>query len=180
LRRVAPAPRYPEATGPLVVHRLDLDTSGLLLVAKELEVAKALQRLFSLREIHKHYVAWLDGTVAGERGRIATCRCASTCGRSPSQHSRSGARQAGRNGVGGAVARHARTLVAFTPHTGRTHQLRVHAAHPLGLDAPIVGDRLYGRTPPLEGERLLLHAERLEFVHPVTGAAVRLLEPAPF
>jgi tRNA pseudouridine32 synthase/23S rRNA pseudouridine746 synthase len=73
-----------------------------------------------------------------------------------------------------------RTRVRFTPHTGRSHQLRVHAAHPLGLDAPIVGDRLYGRTPPHDDERLLLHAERMAFVHPVTGAPVVVQQPAPF
>jgi tRNA pseudouridine32 synthase/23S rRNA pseudouridine746 synthase len=56
----------------------------------------------------------------------------------------------------------------------------VHAAHPLGLDAPIVGDRLYGRTPPHDDERLLLHAERMAFVHPVTGAPVVVQQPAPF
>ena len=70
--------------------------------------------------------------------------------------------------------------VAFTPHTGRTHQLRVHASNPLGLDAPIVGDRLYGRTAPEYGERLLLHAESLAFVHPVSGAELVVTSPAPF
>jgi tRNA pseudouridine32 synthase/23S rRNA pseudouridine746 synthase len=75
---------------------------------------------------------------------------------------------------------HGRTRVQFTPHTGRTHQLRVHSAHPQGLDAPIVGDRLYGRTAPHDDERLLLHAERLAFEHPVSGATVVVEQPAPF
>jgi tRNA pseudouridine32 synthase/23S rRNA pseudouridine746 synthase len=70
--------------------------------------------------------------------------------------------------------------VAFTPHTGRTHQLRVHASNPLGLDAPIVGDRLYGRSAPEYGERLLLHAESLAFTHPETGAELILTSPVPF
>jgi tRNA pseudouridine32 synthase/23S rRNA pseudouridine746 synthase len=71
----------------------------------------------------------------------------------------------------------ARTRVALFPLTGRTHQLRVHAAHPLGLGCPIVGDRLYG----LGGAaRLLLHAESLEFEHPGTGARLRFESPAPF
>jgi tRNA pseudouridine32 synthase/23S rRNA pseudouridine746 synthase len=69
-----------------------------------------------------------------------------------------------------------RTRVALFPLTGRTHQLRVHAAHPQGLGAPIVGDRLYGRG----GARLLLHAEALSFVHPHTGQRLELLSPAPF
>jgi len=69
-----------------------------------------------------------------------------------------------------------RTRVALHPRTGRTHQLRVHAAHPAGLGAPIVGDRLYGRT----AERLMLHAEALAFCHPHTGQRVELVRPAPF
>src|SRR5207253_11519242 len=68
------------------------------------------------------------------------------------------------------------TRVAMFPATGRTHQLRVHASHPLGLGRPIVGDRLYGR----EGDRLMLHAESLELVHPATGHAVRFESPVPF
>jgi tRNA pseudouridine32 synthase / 23S rRNA pseudouridine746 synthase len=171
--------RYPEATGPLVVHRLDLDTSGLLLVAKELEVAKALQRLFSLREIHKHYVAWLDGTVAGDQGHINLPLRPDVDDRPRNIHDPVHGKPAHTEWQ--VLAReHGRTRVRFTPHTGRSHQLRVHAAHPQGLDAPIVGDRLYGRRPPDDDERLLLHAERLEFVHPITGAQVVVEQPAPF
>ena len=72
--------------------------------------------------------------------------------------------------------RKGRTLVHFYPLTGRTHQLRVHAAHPLGLNAPIVGDALYGHP----ADRLCLHAEALEFTHPVTGKHVRIEKKAPF
>ena len=70
--------------------------------------------------------------------------------------------------------------MALTPLTGRTHQLRVHTSHPLGLNAPIVGDRLYGRTAPEPGERLMLHAELLALVHPGSGATMRVERPAPF
>lgn len=171
--------RYPDATGPLVVHRLDMDTSGLLLVARTLEVATALQRLFSRREIEKRYVAVLDGDVAGDHGHVTLPLRPDIDDRPRNIHDpvlgkpahtewRVLAREGGR------------TRVAFTPHTGRSHQLRVHAAHPQGLDAPIVGDRLYGRTAPDDDERLLLHAERLAFVHPVTGAPVVVERPAPF
>ena len=73
-----------------------------------------------------------------------------------------------------------RTKVALTPLTGRTHQLRVHTSHPLGLNAPIVGDRLYGRTAPEHGQRLMLHAELLAFVHPASGDPLRVERPAPF
>lgn len=171
--------RYPDATGPLIVHRLDLDTSGLLLCAKNLETAKLLQRLFSLREIDKHYVAWLDGNVAIDHGHITLPLRVDIDDRPRNivdpEHGKPADtewRVLSREG--------GRTKVQFTPHTGRSHQLRVHAAHPQGLDAPIVGDRLYGRTAPEEDERLLLHAERLRFVHPVTGAVVLVEQPAPF
>jgi tRNA pseudouridine32 synthase/23S rRNA pseudouridine746 synthase len=175
--------RYPDATGPLVVHRLDMDTSGLLLVAKELEVAKALQRLFSLREIDKHYVALLDGPVVGEHGHITLPLRPDIDDRPRNIHDPVHGKPAhtewqvlSREMVQGQPC----TRVRFTPHTGRSHQLRVHAAHPEGLDAPIVGDRLYGRTPPDDDARLLLHAERLAFRHPVTGAPVVVEQPAPF
>ena len=171
--------RYPDATGPLVVHRLDLDTSGLLLVAKDLDVAKALQRLFSLREVEKHYVAWLDGAVAGEHGHITLPLRPDVDDRPRNIHDPVHGKPA--HTEWRVLARaNGRTRVQFTPHTGRSHQLRVHAAHPDGLDAPIVGDRLYGRTPPDDDERLLLHAERLAFVHPVTGGRVEVEHPAPF
>jgi len=171
--------RFPDATGPLVVHRLDMDTSGVLLVAKSLEVAKALQRLFALREVEKHYVAVLDGEVTGDHGHITLPLRVDIDDRP-------------RNIVDSVHGKPAhtewqvisrapgRTRVRFTPHTGRSHQLRVHAAHPDGLNAPILGDRLYGYTPPDDDERLLLHAERLAFVHPVTDAPVVVTAPAPF
>jgi len=171
--------RYPDATGPLVVHRLDLDTSGLLLCAKDLSTAKALQRLFSLREIDKHYVAWLDGIVAVDHGHITLPLridvddrprniCDPVFGKPADTEWRVLSRENGR------------TRVRLTPHTGRSHQLRVHAAHPQGLDAPIIGDRLYGRTAPRDDERLQLHAERLAFVHPRSGALLVVQQPAPF
>lgn len=171
--------RYPDATGPLVVHRLDMDTSGVLLVAKSLSTASALQRLFSLREIEKHYVAWLDGTVVADQGHITLPLRVDVDDRPRNIHDPMFGKPADTEWL--VLAReHGRTRVRFTPHTGRSHQLRVHAAHPQGLDAPIIGDRLYGRTPPHEEERLQLHAERLAFVHPVSGAMVVVEQPAPF
>lgn len=171
--------RYPEATGPLVVHRLDLDTSGLLLVAKDLATACALQRLFSLREVHKQYVARLDGTVVADHGHITLPLRVDIDDRPRNIHDPVHGKPA--HTEWRVISRESGyTRVRLTPHTGRTHQLRVHAAHPQGLDAPIVGDRLYGRTAPLDDERLQLHAERLEFVHPVTGEAVVVEQPAPF
>jgi tRNA pseudouridine32 synthase/23S rRNA pseudouridine746 synthase len=171
--------RYPDATGPMVVHRLDLDTSGLLLVAKNLTIASALQRLFSLRLIDKQYVAWLDGDVTGDHGHITLPLRVDVDDRPRNIHDPMFGKPADTEWR--VLAReHGRTRVQFTPHTGRTHQLRVHSAHPQGLDAPIVGDRLYGRTAPHDDERLLLHAERLAFEHPVSGATVVVEQPAPF
>jgi tRNA pseudouridine32 synthase/23S rRNA pseudouridine746 synthase len=171
--------RYPDATGQLVVHRLALDTSGLLLAAKDPVTFSALQRLFSLREISKRYVAWLDGEVAGSEGMIDFPIRMDVDDRPRQIHDPVHGKAAV---TGWRVLDRAtgRTKVALTPHTGRTHQLRVHASNPIGLDAPIVGDRLYGRSAPEYGERLLLHAESLAFTHPVTGALLTVTSPAPF
>ncbi len=171
--------RYPESTGQLVVHRLDLDTSGLLLAAKDSTTFSALQRLFSLREIAKRYVAWLDGDVEGDAGMIELPLRLDVDDRPRQIHDPEfGKTAVTRWQVLERAER--RTKVAFHPQTGRTHQLRVHASHPHGLNAPIVGDRLYGRAAPEPGERLLLHAELLAFVHPGSGLDVRVESPAPF
>ena len=171
--------RYPDATGPIIVHRLDLDTSGLLLCAKNLETAKLLQRLFSLREIDKQYVAWLDGNVGQDHGHITLPLRVDIDDRPRNIVDAEFGKQADTEWR--VLSREdGRTRVQFIPHTGRSHQLRVHAAHPEGLNAPIVGDRLYGRTAPEDDQRLLLHAERLQFVHPVTGVSVVVEQSAPF
>jgi tRNA pseudouridine32 synthase/23S rRNA pseudouridine746 synthase len=161
--------------GAHVVHRLDLDTSGLLVLAKDREALAALQRQFERREVEKRYVAWLAGDVAGDAGTIDLPLRLDVDDR-PRQvvdpvH--------GKPAVTGwqvLERRGGRTRVAFFPRTGRAHQIRVHAAHPSGLATPIVGDRLYGRAD----SRLLLHAEALAFVHPRTGARLNLAEPAEF
>lgn len=171
--------RYPDATGQLVVHRLDLDTSGLLLAAKDSATFSALQRLFSLRAITKRYVAWLEGEVPGEQGQIDLPLRLDVDDRPRQIHDPEFGKAAVTTWQ---VLDRApgRTKVALIPLTGRTHQLRVHTSHPLGLNAPIVGDRLYGRTAPEPGERLMLHAELLALVHPGSGATVRVERPAPF
>ncbi len=170
---------YPGATGQLVVHRLDLDTSGLLLAAKDTTTFSALQRLFSLREITKRYVAWLDGEIVGDEGVIDFPMRMDIDDRPRQIHDPVHGKAAVTRWR--VLARDSgRTKVAFSPHTGRTHQLRVHASNPIGLDAPIVGDRLYGRVAPEYGERLLLHAESLSFTHPATGERLVVERPAPF
>lgn len=171
--------RYPNETAPLVVHRLDLDTSGLMVVARNLDTFRALQRLFSLRAIDKQYVAWVDGNLAGDDGHITLPLRVDVDDRPRQIHDPVFGKPADTHWH--VLAReNGRTRVRFSPRTGRTHQLRVHSAHPQGLDAPIVGDRLYGRNAPDEGERLMLHAERLSFVHPVTGVPMVFEQLAPF
>ena len=159
--------RYPQATGPLVVHRLDMATSGLLLIAKTKETHQNLQAQFKSRCIKKRYIALLDGRTNSEEGIIELPLRLDPLNR-PRQ-------VADREHGKPAITRYRvlkytenKTLVAFYPLTGRTHQLRVHAAHLEGLHCPIVGDELYGR----KAERLCLHAESLEFTHPVTGETV--------
>ena len=164
--------RYPDAT---VVHRLDLDTSGLLIAAKDPVTHAALQRAFARREIDKRYIAWLDGRVVADHGTVELALRVDLDDRPRQIHDPVHGKPAVTSWR--VLDRAAsRTRVALTPHTGRTHQLRVHAAHPLGIGVPIVGDRLYGRAAP----RLLLHAEALAFTHPHTQRRVELAVPAPF
>lgn len=161
--------------GATCVHRLDLDTSGLIVVAKDPATHAAVQRAFARREVDKRYVAWLDGAVAGDRGTVDLPLRVDLDDR-PRQlvdpeHGKPAITE------WRVVERTAsRTRVHLVPRTGRSHQLRVHAAHPLGLGAPIIGDRLYGRA----AARLALHAEALAFTHPHTGRRIALERPAPF
>jgi tRNA pseudouridine32 synthase/23S rRNA pseudouridine746 synthase len=165
--------RYPDATGPIIVHRLDLDTSGVLLAAKDAATHKELQRLFAVREVEKRYIAILDGELAEESGTIDLPLRVDLDDR-PRQivdpvHGKSAVtewRVIGRP--------QGRTRVAMWPKTGRAHQLRVHSL--VGLGVPIVGDRLYGRPD----SRLLLHAEELAFVHPHRAERLVITRPAPF
>ncbi|WP_249347348.1 RluA family pseudouridine synthase [Corallococcus exiguus] len=167
--------RYPNATGPLLAHRLDLDTSGLLVAALDSRTHASLQRQFLHRDVAKRYVALIDGPVHGDAGTITLPLRVDLDDR-PRQivdpiH--------GKPAVTDWEVLHravSHTRVAFHPRTGRTHQLRVHAAHPQGLGAPIMGDPLYGHA----GLRLHLHAETLSFVHPATGQRVSFTRAAPF
>ena len=153
---------YPNATGPLIVHRLDMSTSGLLLIAKTTEIYVALQAQFIKRTIKKRYVALLDGNIEGNEGVIDLPLRLDIDNR-PHQvvcYEHGKAAQT----IWKVVARkNNQTIVHFFPITGRTHQLRVHAAHPLGLNTPIVGDDLYGT----KANRLCLHAAEITFFHPI-------------
>lgn len=167
-----------------MVHRLDQDTSGLMVVARTMEAYHHLQRQFLARTIHKKYIALLDGdeTVHGDK-LVGTGTI--NLPLRPDLHDRPRQMVDAEHGkeavtdyevltqdslptLFGAMETqpgHHYTLVALTPHTGRTHQLRVHCAHADGLGCPIVGDGLYGKP----AQRLCLHAAELAFCHPLTG-----------
>lgn len=166
---------FPEATGPLLVHRLDMDTSGVLLIAKDAETHRKLQQLFETRHIKKRYIALLDGTVTDDEGIVRLPLCPNPDDR-PRQMVSTAYGKAAVTRFEVLSRSHGQTRVAFYPFTGRTHQLRVHAAHPEGLDTPIVGDNLYGRR----ASRLFLHAETVAFRHFKTGRWVSITAPAPF
>ena len=170
-----PRARYPEATGPLVVHRLDMATSGLLLAAKTQEVHRHLQAQFENRSIKKRYIALLDGILPEEEGVIDLPICPDYLDR-PRQMVNEELGKTAITRYRVMDRKNGQTRIAFFPLTGRTHQLRVHAAHPLGLNCPIVGDELYGR----KAERLYLHAEYLEFIHPVSGQRMVIEKKAEF
>lgn len=167
--------RYPEATGPLVVHRLDMATSGLLLAAKTQEVHRHLQAQFENRSIKKRYIALLDGILPEEEGVIDLPICPDYLDR-PRQMVNEELGKTAITRYRVMDRKNGQTRIAFFPLTGRTHQLRVHAAHPLGLNCPIVGDELYGR----KAKRLYLHAEYLEFIHPVSGQRMVIEKKAEF
>ncbi len=156
--------RYPQATGPLIVHRLDMSTSGIMVLAKNKEVHENLQKQFIKRKVRKTYMALLDGIVTPDKGRIELPLRVDLDDRPRQMVCYKYGKPAVTDFEVLSVNDTA-TRIRFMPVTGRTHQLRVHAAHELGLRAPIKGDDLYGN----KAERLHLHAHRLSFYHPVTG-----------
>ena len=169
------ADQYSEADGLLLVHRLDMATSGLLLAAKNAHAHKILQQQFIARSVEKRYVAVLAKALdpdveiidlplrvdLDDRPRQMVCY----------QHGKKAITQVEVISTDDQVSR-----VYFYPLTGRTHQLRVHAAHSKGLAAPIVGDALYG----VAAERMMLHAEKLGFYHPQTNKRMTIKSEVPF
>ena len=192
--------RYPDATGPILVHRLDMATSGLLLAAKDKDTHAELQKQFESRSVKKRYIALLDGIPSVERkgfirlpmrpdfdnrplqmvdfecGKAAVTRYEIL---SPTIMQSKAKNLSNITPCTSKILRHkvplnntaiVYTRIAYYPETGRTHQLRVHSAHPNGMNCPIVGDPLYGQV----AERLYLHAEQLEFRHPQDGHILRI------
>ena len=156
--------RYPQATGSVIVHRLDMSTSGLMLIALHAEAHKILQQQFLTRDVKKRYTALLDGIIKAQEGTIDLPLRVDLDDR-PRQMVCYEHGKAARTHWHVSGYEDGKTRIHFFPVTGRTHQLRVHAAHPDGLDTPITGDELYGTG----GTRLHLHADRLQFTHPVNG-----------
>lgn len=163
--------RFPEAQGPVIVHRLDMDTSGLMVVAFSEEAYHNLQRQFVEHKVEKRYVALLEKEPAENEGVIDLPLCPNPYDRPRQMVSD----EYGKRSVTHWVKDSGRR-VFLMPHTGRTHQLRVHCAHPEGLDSPIVGDALYG----IQAQRLCLHADKLSFHHPLTGEPLQFHSPSNF
>ena len=161
---------------PMAVHRLDMDTSGVLVFAKDINTYRVLQRMFARREVRKTYIAVLDGIVTADSGTIELPLHADPLHR-PRQCVDFERGKPAVTDFRVIIRSDDTTTVEFSPHTGRTHQLRVHAAHRLGLNTPIVGDRLYGRR---QSQRLYLHALRIELQHPVTGDLLSVESPLPW
>jgi tRNA pseudouridine32 synthase/23S rRNA pseudouridine746 synthase len=167
--------KFPNATGPLVVHRLDMSTSGIMLIALSEDIYKALQQQFIKRTISKQYVAVLDGELATDSGFIDLPLRVDLDNR-PYQLVDYEYGKSARTRYEVVNVIDGTTVVHFYPITGRTHQLRVHAAHKDGLGIPIKGDDLYGKT----ASRLHLHASRIDFIHPITLKNVTIESPAEF
>jgi 23S rRNA pseudouridine1911/1915/1917 synthase len=163
----------PERAG--IVHRLDRDTSGLLLVARSEEAHRRLQRALAQRLIEREYLALVQGRPPARSGTIEA-----PIGRDPKLRTRMA--------VGGNFPRQARThftlerslpgysLLRLRLETGRTHQIRVHLQ---AIGHPVVGDPEYGSAGTLGLERQFLHAARLAFDHPLTGQRIEVTSPLP-
>ena len=159
--------KYPKATGPLIVHRIDMSTSGIILLTKTKEANKILQNQFITRTIKKRYVALLNGDLTKDKGTIKLPLRLDLNDRPRQLVDFEYGKNAETNWEI-IKKENGKTKVYFYPITGRTHQLRVHAAHKDGLNTPIVGDDLYGKKE----NRLHLHAEFIEFSHPKTNKII--------
>lgn len=168
---------FPEMIAQPAIHRLDMYTSGLMVFAVTTAAHRRLSIDFAAGRVEKGYVALVEGEVDEKQGEIRLPFRLDP-ERRPLQvydplHGKIGISRWRRLAIEGCLTR-----IAFTPLTGRTHQLRLHAAHPLGLAVPIKGDSLYGLGR--EGEMMCLHAERLAFSHPASGRRLEFYSAPPF
>ena len=167
----------PGIMGQPAVHRLDMSTSGLMILARTADIHTNLSQQFERRWVEKKYIALLEGIVEAAAGEIRLAFRLDPENR-PHQvydpiQGKLGITRWKRLSVNGITTR-----IEFTPLTGRTHQLRLHSSHPKGLGTPIVGDRLYGNGK--KGDRMLLHAAQLQFRHPNNGQTMHIVSKAPF
>lgn len=167
--------KYPTATGPLLVHRLDMSTSGLLIIAKTETIYKQIQTQFINRTIKKRYVALLEGIITKPEGEINLPLRVDLDNR-PQQLVCYDYGKPAKTIYKVVAIKNKTTRVHFFPVSGRTHQLRVHASHQLGLNSPIKGDDLYG----IKRDRLYLHAEEITFYHPILKKEITCFKKAPF
>jgi len=183
--RARVAEMYPRATGPMTVHRLDLETSGLLVLALDPAAHRELSLQFEKRRVRKRYIALVEGD-PGSGDSIHTESAHGKIRLPLSKDWPNRPRQKVDFEQGKPAVTRFRVLKRFghatrvelVPITGRSHQLRVHAAHELGLGAPIVGDPLYGDASL--APRMMLHATRLELTDPGSGEPVVIESEAPF
>jgi tRNA pseudouridine32 synthase/23S rRNA pseudouridine746 synthase len=169
--------QFPDATGPLIVHRLDMSTSGLMVLALNPQSNKYLQKQFILRDVHKQYVALIEGLPLNDEGQIHLPLRGDLYDRPKQIVCHHNGKQA--KTLWQVLERYPQknqTRILLTPHTGRTHQLRVHCAHALGLNMPIVGDDLYGSR----ASRLHLHAQSLKIKHPISKKMMTFKVDAKF
>lgn len=176
--------QFPQLSELTAVHRLDMDTSGLLLLAKTRQAQRHLQQQFASHTIEKTYVALLEQPWNQDTPTIGTINLSLIADildrprqKADNEHGKPAITH---YQLIGTTSGHPRLLLR--PVTGRTHQLRVHCSHALALANPILGDRLYGTaadTAPLE-PRLYLHAQTITFTHPATGEVITLESKAPF
>lgn len=179
---------WPDIEGSIIVHRLDQDTSGVMVIAKTARIHRALSQQFERREVEKRYVALLEKRPTpdpsregrGEAGGSIQLPIGPDLDNMPHQQVdwENGKEAITHFYIIGTEERASTTVtrVVFHPQTGRTHQLRVHSAAPEGLNTPILGDRLYGHV----SDRLYLHAEAIDFTHPLTHEHLHFEIPCPF
>lgn len=166
---------FPDA---LVVHRLDMETSGLMVFARGIDAQRTISRAFEQRAVNKYYEAVAYGLIADDAGSIDLPLICDWPNRPRQMVDYSIGKPATTHfNVISRDAAMQRTRVGLTPVTGRSHQLRVHLA---ALGHPIIGDSLYAAVPPAAGERLMLHAARLGFPHPVSGVLCEFSSAVPF
>ena len=169
--------KYPEATGPLIVHRLDMSTSGVMMIAKTEFAYHRLQKAFLNHQIQKKYVAIISGKVIPEKGIISLPLMPDYLDRPRQIVDHEQGKEAITEYEVLEPVDDSHLRIALYPKTGRTHQLRVHCAHQEGLNAPILGDPLYGNE---KAARLHLHAEEITFEHPLKGKKMTITRKADF